>query len=1313
MMPRFLKLLIILILLVGVGVVSLLFYVGTDHFHGWVRGQVTGFLEDRFELDAHFGAIDFGLWGGRLRIEDLRLSSRNFPVPEPAIEIARVALDYRLIEYFSPEVSLDGLVLEGLRLNLRRDPNDRLNLSNMFSRPGGEPQPAAGVFSPVRLKIGRITLSDAVVTYEDRTVEFDSSSAGFDMRLDFDRERSAYRGWTLLRGLSLDVDGFPVPVSDFEADFELFENSMRFSPARFRSDQLEATIEGAIIDLMHFHYDFQVDLDADLLRFDQPDFSGVFDEARVRVGGRVIGRGGDFLLEGRAESERLLVRGIDFTGFRSDIVVDGEGAAFSSALFSVFDGRGEASGEIGWRREITSRAEVAASGLRLSKVFQAFDVSGLPIDAGSQARASIEWPGLDFEALSGRGRLTYTGAVFDPKREDLGSVSFVGGADLGLGEGRVGFDNGQLATGLTDADYQGSLSFDAHLAVRGSVASRSAEEVQKMGDLFDLVPRDLLEEYPFRLTGVFEGEFDLVKPGGEPLTLTAEAKASEIRFRDEPMGTLSTGIRWADGFLAFEGLTLRRRQVLLEADLGINLEPTSLAELSLSVEEVPLDWLYLLDLVEPESPLRGTVAGTLLLRPVESGDLEGRGQFELRDVHIFEQDVSSVRGDLSIQGSEVRLGDLRAEVFGGELRGDGTYNTETSRFQARLEGRGIRVDRVAGAPEVVRGVFDLEVSGVGTIEAPQLDLRLRSSEMAIGEQILRNVELTSRYEEGRNPFQLRAGFLEEGIEASGVLYPVEPYRVEAEMGLRDIEIAPLLDHFFEFPLSGFSGVATGRIRVAGDLLDPGGMRVEGRFEALDLRVQDYEVALAEPFNVSYRPPHVILDQCRLVGSRTDVRIAGRIELAEVPQLTMTLVGEVNLLLANAFLEGGDIQGNLSFETNLLGPIENPRIVGAASLEDAYFSYPDIPFSILGGEGRFRFTANQLSIDAFSARTDYGTVNVSGGVFLDGLQPVRWQVNVLGQGLALEYPRDVLTVFDADLDLIRSDQRQLLSGVVYIRSLEYTENVSIAELIFSLTRSDSVATPAPSEEDIALDLTVEAYQSLRVSNNLAHLTGSADLSVIGTLDHPVVLGSATVDDGYLTLEGNRYDVTRGTVTFNNPRRTSPHLNFEAETQVREYSIAVLIRGPADQFQLSFRSDPPLATASIVSLLAAGQTQEEIFGAEPTDQTRSSTLVAFGAGALLSKTLGEAVESGTSRLLGFERFSIDPFISDGRDRDPGARITLGKQITRELNVTSISSVTNSLQEQAVVIQYRITDWLTVVGTSDSDGQVAVDFRFRKRF
>ena len=98
--------------------------------------------------------------------------------------------------------------------------------------------------------------------------------------------------------------------------------------------------------------------------------------------------------------------------------------------------------------------------------------------------------------------------------------------------------------------------------------------------------------------------------------------------------------------------------------------------------------------------------------------------------------------------------------------------------------------------------------------------------------------------------------------------------------------------------------------------------------------------------------------------------------------------------------------------------------------------------------------------------------------------------------------------------------------------------------------------------------------MRARNNLIDAVGSIDLDVRGTLRDPVMLGAITVDEGRLFLEQNEYEITRGVVLFNNPRRTQPTWNVEAQTEVRDYSVTARIQGSFDQLRLSLGSDPPL-------------------------------------------------------------------------------------------------------------------------------------------
>ena len=64
-----------------------------------------------------------------------------------------------------------------------------------------------------------------------------------------------------------------------------------------------------------------------------------------------------------------------------------------------------------------------------------------------------------------------------------------------------------------------------------------------------------------------------------------------------------------------------------------------------------------------------------------------------------------------------------------------------------------------------------------------------------------------------------------------------------------------------------------------------------------------------------------------------------------------------------------------------------------------------------------------------------------------------------------------------------------------------------------------------------------------------MVASADLTLRGTYDRPVLFGHAEVERGEVTFEGRRYLITRGTIDFTNPTRIEPFFDVEAETNVR--------------------------------------------------------------------------------------------------------------------------------------------------------------------
>ena len=1289
-------------------------FLSTDRFDEWAQTEATRYLENRFQIQAHFGRMDVHLWRERVVIDDLRLVDRLYPGPQPAVSVRRAVVRFSMLNYFFGELPLDEVSLDGLRLNLRRDPNDRVNLANMFS--SRKPQTSTGGrFSPLKVKISSIHLRDAKVSYEDRLVEFNTNSQAFYLNLSYDPSVPSYDGSIELHALQLEVDDFPLPVTDFQSTFQVEQDGIRFESVRTSSTAVTSTMSGAITNFSPFEFDFNVDLTATLPQLRKPDLSSVFDRGAVNLQGRVQGSGHELAFDGDAHSDLLEIKGLALRNVVSKVHVDQDGARLRSMSFRVLGGSGDAESQIWWSASRQSTADLSSTGLQLAQTLQVFGVTGLPIDARNRLTAHLHWPGIRLTEFSGPGDLISEGQLIGDLAGRTESIPFSGKASLQFGDDRVRFDQGDIQTAQTEVSCEGSLTFDGETTLNANVRSRSSAEIWTAGRLFGFPPESLLSQYPVSLSGAFDGRVSLERKPGEPIQLEGSGETASVLFSGEPEGHLRTGFKLLPTQIQITGLQLVRSDSRVSADLVMNREPVFLESARVDADQVRLAELSRWGLISPSLGLTGRASlQTSLDFAPEWKDTTGTGTIELDDAGLDGVIIPSLKARMEVGGGDLRLSGILARLWGGSITGDASYAFSSGAIQTSLEGQDLSLAQSLlnrKQPELT-GTVRLSLQGSGTWESPHVTLNLDSPEVHFGSETFAGVDIEGDYQNDKATFSARAGYLDRPVQIQASVQVASPYPFQAEASISDLTLTPFLKEFASFQLTDFSGSFGASVQASGNLADLTSISVQGSLPSLEFKVGDNGVHLTSPLSFTFRNDLLTVSPAGLVGRDTDITLGGTADFKQ-SELNFKVSGNVNLRLINAFLSQGDVQGEMHLETSIAGPIDAPKVVGSASLSGLFLGTPGLPVSIQDGHGQFKFTANQVSIDSFSARTDYGDFSASGGVFMNGFVPVRWQVNVTASDVTLPYPEGFTTILDADVDFAKGDKGELLSGAIYVRSAEFTKDVTIPELVVQLGKQSPVTAGGIGQGGIALDLSVEAYRSLRVSNNLADIVASGDFSVVGTVASPVVLGSLTIDEGKLKLEGNQYEIARGTINFDNPRKTSPYFNFEAETQVRDYDISIVIHGPLDQLKMTFQSEPPLSTANIVSLLAAGQTEQEILGTNTGAATSSGTLAAFGAGTLLTNTLGAAVQNQASRLFGIDRFSIDPFVDDNLSRDPGARITLGKQITQELGISYISSLANSFQEQTVVVEYQLTDWLTAVGTSQTDGTVAIDFKLRKRF
>jgi translocation and assembly module TamB len=290
------------------------------------------------------------------------------------------------------------------------------------------------------------------------------------------------------------------------------------------------------------------------------------------------------------------------------------------------------------------------------------------------------------------------------------------------------------------------------------------------------------------------------------------------------------------------------------------------------------------------------------------------------------------------------------------------------------------------------------------------------------------------------------------------------------------------------------------------------------------------------------------------------------------------------------------------------------------------------------------------------------------------------------------------LLDANLAFSGTTQASILNGRVLIDNLSFTPDFDLASFGDQFSTGGAPAQPGFADT-IKLAIGVQSQGDLNARSSQVSIAGQAALQVSGTAANPVITGRTTLTSGELFYRNLRYQLQKGVITFNDPNETHPVLNVSVGTIVEQYNLTLTMRGPLDKLTTSYVSDPPLATADIINLIARGKTtQESAASSQSTD-----SMIASQAASELS--------SGVQKLAGISSLEIDPMMG-GNNQNPSARIALQQRVTKNLLFTFSTDVS---QPGAEIVQgeYQITKRWSVSTERDQLGGVSIDGRFHTRF
>ncbi len=707
------------------------------------------------------------------------------------------------------------------------------------------------------------------------------------------------------------------------------------------------------------------------------------------------------------------------------------------------------------------------------------------------------------------------------------------------------------------------------------------------------------------------------------------------------------------------------------------------------------------------------VTGTLRCSVKASGTPEnpqGNGSLQLTNATIHGEPFQRIVSEVRFADHEAQLTNIDATHRMAHITGAAAYNLTVRTFRFDLRGGTFNLanlQQLQTSRTQVSGALDFRASGSGTEEAPVINFDLNLRNLVLNGERMDDLVATGVTRGADLKFSAHSTPPDSKLVVDGDVHLRGDFPAKLQLRMSRLDVDPLLRAFLKGHLTGHSQVV-GQAEISGPLKRPRDLSVQGELAQFRAELENLHVENRGPIRIALAAETVRLEQLHLVAQDTDLAASGTVELSGRRTLNLRANGGVNLKLVQTLYPDYQSSGTLAMDLRLGGTVDKPLLLGEATVSDGALAYTDLPNGLSDINGSLAFNQDRMVVQKMTAKTGGGSLQLSGFMVL-GARGLSLNLEAHTDEMRLRYPQGISSMANADLRLLGTSQAAVLSGQVVITRFGLTPQFDLANFLARSKQNVEVVNPNSAANQVRLDLHVVSTPELQVQTSLAKLSGDVDLRIRGTLVKPVVLGRVNIIEGQVVFQGTKYQLERGEITFVNPTRIEPVVDIDASTRVRDYDITLGFHGPSDKLSTNYRSDPPLATADIIALLAFGRTREEA----ALQSSANNTFTESASNAILGQALNTAVSSRVQRLFGVSRLKIDPQVGGAENNAGAARVTIEQQVSNNLTITYITDVTRGNSNQQVIqAEYNVSKNVSLVAVRDQYGVVGFDVRIRQR-
>ena len=1307
------------------------------------------------ERDLRIGSLTINLLKGRVIVRDLEIGGLH-PGDRPffTAKSLSLALDWRPALALKPDITITSVELVDWKMLVEKWEDQQSFPRFTRNNPSSGPRRFTTTMKWLRAYRGEFV-------FEDHETPWGVIARNIDIRIG---NLPGYHGTATFDGGSVTIqDSLPMATS-MQAQFTLDGPVIQLSRVDIQTDGA-VTVARGVVDAGHWPeqtYDVESRVHFQRLRElffkNEPwpltgdgDFKGRF---HLFNGGRD--------LSGTFASSELGVYDYRFPSLRGSL-------HWTPTAFDVADGSAKfLGGDARFRYSIrplgagirpTSRFEFDVTGTELQRLTDFQQLPGLRFAGAVAWHNVLEWPLGQFAEHQGGGRLTVTpppgmvpmaptlaaagAAEADRAHQPWGPFAppplpahlpIAGEVTYAYGPNDVTFEPSRFVTQQTHVTFQGRTAYGDQSQLTFHVASRDWQES-------DQVLAGIMTDFGARTGPVTfggRGEFDGVMTGAfrEP-RVEGTFTGDDLRGFDAVWGAATGHVIVENSYVTVKDAVVRAGDSEIRIDGRFSLgypRPDAGEEIDarFRVSRRDLDSLRHAFAID-EYPVTGRLSGDFHLTGAYERPI-GFGAMTIEDGTAYTEPFQKATATLRFDGTGVRLDTIELTKGSGVVTG-AAYVGWDSTYAFNADGRRMPVDQIAfvqypGAP--LTGLAEFTATGNGTFEVPRNDFRFRVSDAAMTNEPLGQVTGTLALRGTELTGSLDAASPRLALTGAGRITLARQRDAEITLRFHDSYLDPYVRLFEPRLAASTTAVASGSIRIAGDLADVDRLLVDATVDSVDVRLFDYAIRNAAPVRLSLEHNQVTVDNLQLVGVDTQLRVTGAINLNE-ERIALRADGQANLGVLQGFFKEVRGSGQARLTAAIDGPLKQPVFSGSATIADGRVRHFSLPNALDDINGTLHFDSGGIRLDDVTATFGGGKVQFGGRIGLDGYLPSDLNITARGQDMNLRVPEGVRSVVDADLAVTGPYASPTLGGTVTVKSALWNRRIDTPGSLFDLASrraaaADLTVVPQPAFP-LKFDIQLHVPSTLRMENNIARMVANADLNLRGTYDHPAVFGHAEIERGEVTFEGRRYRITRGSMDFTNPNRIEPFFDVEAETNVRvpgqTYHVTISMAGTSEGLRPALNSDPPLPAADVLSLLLGDVRPSATTGTAPElraiqDRTQTQTdILRTRATQALASPISEPVGKVVEQAFGVSTFQLTPSFVDPNSTqasriNPTARITIGKRISDRVYLTFSRSVGTNI-DQIILLEIDQSDrvsWILSRNTEDQQ-TYALEFRVRRVF